>query len=60
MGFRNFQPVGSFQKLKLTDPYHNGGLALDQTRWTLGLRYVLSGTLFLRKIQSSGWALLDS
>ncbi len=48
MGFKSFQPVGSFQKLKFTDPYHNGGIDLDQSRWTLGLRYVLSQTLFLK------------
>ncbi|MGZ5487538.1 MAG: porin [Candidatus Aminicenantales bacterium] len=48
MGFKSFQPVGSFQKLKFTDPYHNGGIALDQSRWTLGLRYILSETFFLK------------
>ncbi|MGB8958159.1 MAG: porin [Candidatus Aminicenantales bacterium] len=48
MGFKSFQPVGSFQKLKFTDPFHNGGIALDQSRWTAGLRYVLSSTLFLK------------
>jgi hypothetical protein len=48
MGFKSFQPVGSFQKLKFTDNYHNGGIALDQSRWTAGLRYVLSSTLFLK------------
>ncbi len=48
MGFKSFQPVGSFQKLKFTDTFHNGGIALDQSRWTAGLRYVLSSTLFLK------------
>jgi hypothetical protein len=48
MGFKSLQPVGSFQKLKFTDTYHNGGIDLDQSRWTLGLRYVLSSTLFLK------------
>lgn len=48
MGFKSLQPVGSFQKLKFTDPFHNGGIALDQSRWTLGLRYVLSQTLFIK------------
>jgi len=48
MGFRNFQPVGSFQKVKVDDPYRGGGILLDQSRWTLGLRYVLSATFFLK------------
>ena len=48
MNLKSFQPVGSFQKLKFTDPFHNGGIALDQSRWTAGLRYVLSSTLFLK------------
>lgn len=48
MSFRGFQPVGSFQKLKFTDPFHIGGLALDRSRWTAGLRYVLSSTLFVK------------
>ena len=48
MGFKSVQPVGSFQKVKLTDPFHNGGIAIDQSRWTAGLRYVLSSTLFIK------------
>jgi hypothetical protein len=48
MSFRGFQPVGSFQKIKFTDPFHEGGLALDRSRWTAGLRYVLSSTLFVK------------
>jgi hypothetical protein len=48
MGFKGLQPVGSFQKLKFTDTFHAGGIALDQSRWTAGLRYVLSSTFFLK------------
>ena len=48
MGFKSIQPVGSFQKLKYTDTYHNGGIDLDQSRWTAGLRYVLSSTIFIK------------
>ncbi len=48
MGFRSFQPVGSFQKVKYEDSYHLGGVVRDQSRWTLGLRYVLSSTFFVK------------
>ena len=48
MGFKGLQPVGSFQKLKFTDTYHAGGIALDQSRWTAGLRYVMSSTFFVK------------
>ncbi len=48
MGFRDFQPVGSFQKVKVDDPYRGDGLLRDQSRWTLGLRYVLSSTFFIK------------
>jgi hypothetical protein len=48
MGFRSLQPIGSFQKVKYDDPYHGGGILRDQSRWTLGLRYVLSSTLFIK------------
>jgi len=48
MGFRSLQPIGSFQKVKYEDPYHQGGILRDQSRWTLGLRYVLSSTLFVK------------
>lgn len=48
MSFRGLQPVGSFQKVKLTDTYHLGDTGLDRRRWSAGLRYVLSQTLFLK------------
>ena len=48
MGFRSLQPIGSFQKVKYDDLYHGGGILRDQSRWTLGLRYVLSSTLFIK------------
>lgn len=48
MSFRSFQPIGSYQKLKFTDPFHAGGLALDRSRWAAGLRYVLSQSLFFK------------
>ena len=48
MSFKGFQPVGSFQKIKFTDAYHEGGLNIDRSRWTAGLRYVLSSTLFVK------------
>jgi hypothetical protein len=48
MGFRSLQPIGSFQKVKYDDPYHGGGILRDQSRWTLGLRYVLSSSFFLK------------
>jgi hypothetical protein len=49
MGFQNFQPVGSYQKVKYTDPFRGeGGIDLDQSRWSAGLRYVLSSTLFIK------------
>lgn len=48
MSFKSFQPVGSFQKLQYTDPYHDGGIDIDRSRWALGLRYVLSSTLFVK------------
>lgn len=48
MGFKSFQPVGSFQKVKVDDPYRGGGIHLDQIRWTAGLRYVLSSKLFVK------------
>lgn len=48
MSFKGFQPVGSFQKIRFADPSHEGGLALDRSRWTAGLRYVLSSTLFVK------------
>lgn len=48
MSFRSFQPVGSYQKLRYVDPFRGGGIDLDQTRWTAGLRVVLSGSFFLK------------
>lgn len=48
MGFRSLQPVASFQKVKVEDPYMGEGLSLDRSRWTLGLRWVLSAGLFLK------------
>jgi hypothetical protein len=48
MGFRSFQPIGSFQKVKVDDPYRGGGLVRDQSRWTMGLRYVLGSTFFIK------------
>jgi hypothetical protein len=48
MSFRSFQPVGSFQKVKVTDPYHGGGIAVDRSRWSAGIRYVLSSTVFIK------------
>jgi opacity protein-like surface antigen len=48
MSFRSFQPVGSFQKVKFDDPFHEGGIAIDRSRWTAGLRYVLSSTVFFK------------
>ena len=48
MGSRGFQPIGSFQQVKYDDPYHGGGIIRDQSRWTLGLRYVLGSTFFIK------------
>jgi len=48
MGFRSLQPIGSFQKVKYSDQYHSGGIDLNQSRWSAGLRYVLSSTLFIK------------
>ena len=48
MSFKTFQPVGSFQKVKYEDPYHQDGILIDRSRWTLGLRYVLSNALFIK------------
>jgi hypothetical protein len=48
MSFKSFQPVGSFQKVKVDDPYRGGGILLNQSRWTAGVRYVLSSTLFIK------------
>lgn len=49
MGFRSVQPVASFQKVKVEDPFlGEEGLIRDRSRWTLGLRWVLSANLFLK------------
>ncbi len=48
MKFSHLQPVGSYQKVKYTDPYHAGGIALDLDRWTAGLRLVLGTNLFVK------------
>jgi hypothetical protein len=48
MSFKNFQPVGSYQEIKLTDGYHGGGLDIDRSRWTAGVRVVLSATVFIK------------
>jgi hypothetical protein len=48
MGIRGFQPVGSYQSLKITDAYHYGDAVIDRSRWTAGFRYVLSQTLFIK------------
>jgi hypothetical protein len=48
MSFRSFQPVGSYQQVKFNDPYHQDGIAIDRSRWTAGLRYVLSSTVFFK------------
>lgn len=44
-----FQPLGSYQQVKYTDPYHGpGGIAIDQNRWTAGMRFVLAEKLFVK------------
>ncbi len=48
MSLRSIQPYGSYQTVEYTDAYHGGGIALDHSRWAAGLRFVLSGSLFLK------------
>lgn len=48
MGFRALQPVASFQKVRVEDPFPGEGLDVDRSRWTLGFRWVLSANLFLK------------
>jgi hypothetical protein len=48
MKFARIQPVGSYQKVKYTDPYHAGGIALDLDRWTAGVRLVLGPNVFVK------------
>ena len=44
-----FQPVGSYQQVKYKDPFHgDGGIALDQSRWTAGFRFVLGPSLYVK------------
>jgi hypothetical protein len=45
---RGFQPVGSYQWVRITDAYHYGDAVFERSRWTAGLRYVLSQTLFIK------------
>ncbi len=43
------QPVGSYSQVKYNDAFHGpGGIALDQSRWTAGLRIVLAEKLFIK------------
>jgi hypothetical protein len=48
MKYRTVQPIGSFQKVKFTDSYHGGGIDLDQSRWTAGLRWIVGAALFIK------------
>lgn len=48
MSFRSFQPVCSYQKVKYLDPYHDGGIDLDRSRWAAGLRVVLGPSFFIK------------
>jgi hypothetical protein len=50
MSFAHLQPVGSYQKVKYEDPYHGGesGIAINQSRWTAGLRYILGTNVFIK------------
>lgn len=48
MSYRSFHPVASYQKMKYNDPFRGGGLALDISRWSLGVRFVLSSSFFLK------------
>jgi len=48
MNFSHIQPVGSFQKVKYDDPYHGGGIAIDESRWTAGLRIALGSNIYLK------------
>lgn len=44
----DFQPYGSYQQVEVDDPFRGEGIVLDQSRWTAGLRYVMSSTLFVK------------
>lgn len=48
MNFRSFQPFGSFQKVEYSDGYHGGGVALDRSRWSAGVRWAPSSALFIK------------
>ena len=56
MSFAHLQPVGGYQQVKYVDPnpLHTldpegpGGIGLRQRRWHLGLRYVLTESIFLK------------
>jgi hypothetical protein len=48
MSFSKIQPIGSFQRVKYEDPYHGGGVSLDLSRWTAGLRWVIGQGMFLK------------
>jgi len=48
MKFATLQPVGSFQKVKVEDPFHGEGIALDQSRWTAGFRFILGAHMYLK------------
>jgi len=50
MNLGHVQPVGSYQKVKYTDPFHGGegGILLDQDRWTAGLRVVIGQNFFIK------------
>jgi hypothetical protein len=45
---RGFQPVGSYQEIKLKDTFHYGDIPVDRSRWTAGLRYVVNNMVFLK------------
>jgi len=48
MKYRTVQPIGSYQQVKYADSYHGGGIDLDQSRWTAGLRWVVGSRLFIK------------
>jgi hypothetical protein len=50
MSFAHLQPVGSFQKVKYEDPFHGGegGISVNQSRWTAGFRFILGPNLFVK------------
>jgi len=48
MKFKMIQPVGSYQRVKYTDPFHGGGIDIERHRWTAGVRCVFESHLFLK------------